>query len=371
MTTVRKPVGPVRYAMIGAGWFGQEAVLPAFRNARHNSRLAVIVSGDPTKRAELAKKYDVPAVPYSDLTRVLASGDVDAVYVVTPNTEHEEPTLAAARHGVHVLCEKPLAESAAAADRMVAACNAAGVRLMTAYRLHFEKANLTAVEHVRQGKIGNPRLLNATYTSTVAEGNIRLDPAHGGHPLLDLGVYCVNAARYLFRDEPIEAVGYEVGRKGATAGGVPDMVAAVLKFPADRLAAISCGFAQAPVSHYRVVGTAGELELDPAFSYTGKKALALTIGHDTRKTMFPNVDQVAPEIEYSSDCLLGGRPPEPDGREGATDLRVIDAIRASVRDGRAVPVQPAPEKPRPDLHQYRERPPVKKPELVHAAAPSE
>jgi glucose-fructose oxidoreductase len=370
MTSPRQPAGPVRYAVVGAGWFAQEAVLPAFRNATV-SRLAAIVSGDPTKRAELAKRYDVPAVPYSEFERVLSGGEVDAVYVATPNTEHEEPTLAAARYGVHVLCEKPLAESAAAAGRMVAACDVAGVRLMTAYRLHFEKANLTAVEHVRRGKLGTPRLISTTYTQTVVEGNVRLDPARGGHPLLDLGVYCVNAARYLFRDDPIEVTGYEVGRKGAKDGRVPDLVGAVLKFPADRLAVLACGFAQAKVSHCRIVGTGGELELNPAFSYTGKKTLSLTIDDDTRKTMFPSTDQVAPEIEYFSTCLLEGRAPEPDGWEGLADLRVIDAIRTSARDGRAVPVQPGPEKPWPDLRQHREKPPVETPELVHAAPPTD
>jgi glucose-fructose oxidoreductase len=356
--------------VIGAGWFGQEAVLPAFRNVRL-SKLAVIVSGDPVKRSVLAEKYDVPAAPYSDLERVLSAGEVDVAYVATPNTEHEEPTLLAARYGVHVLCEKPLAESAATAGRMVAACDAAGVRLMTAYRLHFEKANLTAVEYVRRGKLGNPRLLSATFTQTVTAGNFRLDPAHGGHPLLDLGVYGVNAARYLFRDEPIEVSGYEVGRKGAKEGGVPDLVAAVLKFPTDRLAVISCGFAQAKVSHCRVVGTTGELELSPAFNYTGQKVLSLTLDNDTRKTIFPDSDQVAPEIEYFSTCLLTGRPPEPDGREGFADLRVIDAIRASIRDGRAVPVQPVEKKPWPDLRLHRAKPPVRKPELVNAAPPSD
>src|SRR5262245_31206851 len=135
MTMSRRPVGPVRYAVIGAGWFGQEAVLPAFQNAKPISRLALIISGDPTKRAALSRAYDVRAVPYTDLDRVLASGDVAAVYIATPNTEHEEPALLAARNGIHVLCEKPLAEAAAAAERMVAACDAAGVRLMTAYRL--------------------------------------------------------------------------------------------------------------------------------------------------------------------------------------------------------------------------------------------
>src|SRR5688572_7699802 len=106
----------VRYALIGAGWFGQAAILPAFKNAKTNSELAAIVSGDAAKRAELGKEYGVPTHPYEKLDELLASGQIDAVYIATPNTEHREPTLLAARHGVHVLCEKPLAETAAAAE---------------------------------------------------------------------------------------------------------------------------------------------------------------------------------------------------------------------------------------------------------------
>src|SRR5438094_122261 len=146
MPTPKPPAGRVRYAVVGAGWFGQEAVLPAFANANENSELATIVSGDAKKRATLSAKYKVPAISYQEYGQLLASGSVDAVYVVTPNSEHKEHVLAAAERGVHVLCEKPLADTAAAAEEIVGACDRGGVLLMTAYRLHFEKANLTAAE---------------------------------------------------------------------------------------------------------------------------------------------------------------------------------------------------------------------------------
>ena len=126
------------------GW----AVLPAFANARRNSELVALFSGDADKRRELSEKYGVPAFDYDEYEPVLARGEIDAVYVVTPNALHREHTILAARRGVHVLCEKPLADSSEACRAMIDACRENGVKLMTAYRLHFEEANLTAVEMV-------------------------------------------------------------------------------------------------------------------------------------------------------------------------------------------------------------------------------
>jgi glucose-fructose oxidoreductase len=359
----------VRYAVVGAGWFGQEAVLPAFHNARGNSELAAIISGDPTKREALSIHYGVPTLPYSDMESLFKSGEIDVAYIVTPNAEHAGPAIKAAECGVHVLCEKPLAKSAAIAEKIVEACERNGVGLMTAYRLHFEKANLTAVEHIRRGRIGEPRLLNATYTQTVAEDNVRLDPKQGGHPLLDLGIYCINAARYLFRAEPVEVIGYETGRRGSKDGGVPDLVTAILKFPHSRLAQISAGFGQAEVSHFRMTGTDGSLELNPAFSYAGERTLTMTVEGQKRVEHFPAVDQVAGEIEYFSERLLTGRVPEPDGTEGLLDMIIIDAILTSIREGHSVPLQPVEKRKRPSLRQERAKPPHKKPMLIHASPP--
>ena len=365
--TIRKRV---RYAVVGAGWFGQEAVLPAFANAKENSELAAIVSGDTEKRAVLSADYNVPACSLEQYEDLLASGTIDAVYIVSPNSVHKDQVLAAARHGVHVLCEKPLADTAVAAEAMIAACDKAGVHLMTAYRLHFEPANLQAIDLIRKKAIGEPRVFSALFTQQVDADNSRLDASLGGHPLLDVGIYCVNAARYLFRAEPIEVTGFQAAGDDPRFKDVPETVCAILRFPGERLATFTCGFGQAKASLYTVLGTKGQVRLDPAFSHSGERRIHLTTDAAPETTTFPDTDQVAPEIVYFSDCVKANRRPEPDGREGLIDLWIIEAIKASAMKGLAVPLQPVPEKPRPQPTQEITKPAREKPELVNAAPPS-
>ena len=359
----------VRYAVVGAGWFGQAAVLPAFANAKENSELAAIVSGDAQKRATLSADYGVPAYSYEQYDDLLASGAVDAVYIVSPNSLHHDHTIAAARHGVHVLCEKPLADTAVAAEEMIAACDRAGVLLMTAYRLHFEKANLQAIELVRKGTIGEPRVMISTFTQQVDPDNSRLDANLGGHPLLDVGIYCVNAARYLFRAEPTEVTAFAATGNDPKFKNVPEMVSAVMRFTDERLATFVCGFGEAKTSSYQVLGTNGDIRLDPAYSHSGERAMTVTVDGKSKKAKFPDCDQIAPEIVYLSDCIRSGRRPEPDGREGLIDLWIIEAIKASAEKGMAVPLQPLPEKPRPDRGQLINKPKKDEPDLVNAAPP--
>src|SRR5262245_59285650 len=142
----RKPKSRVRYAVVGLGHFAQAAVLPAFAHAEDNSELAALITGDPEKAAELSKKYGVPATSYDDFDRLAASGDIDAAYIVVPNALHRSFTERAARGGLHVLCEKPLAYTSADCRAMIDACAKTNVFLMTAYRLHFEEGNLQTVE---------------------------------------------------------------------------------------------------------------------------------------------------------------------------------------------------------------------------------
>ncbi|MGC4001847.1 MAG: Gfo/Idh/MocA family oxidoreductase [Pirellulales bacterium] len=189
----------VRYAVVGMGHIAQSAVLPAFSHAE-NAKLQAIVSDDAKKRKEIAAKYNLDqAVAYEDLDDLLNRGDVDAVYIALPNSMHREYVTRAAKAGVHVLCEKPLGVDVDDCQAMIDACQDAGVRLMTAYRLHFEKANMRAVEIVNSGKIGEPRLFSSVFTMNVKEGDIRLRKDLGGGTLYDIGIYCINAARYLFR----------------------------------------------------------------------------------------------------------------------------------------------------------------------------
>src|SRR3954469_24098748 len=144
----------VRYAVVGAGHIAQVAVLPAFEHARESCELVAIVSGDPAKRQELSAKYDLAfAGDYAQYEDVLTTSRADAVYIALPNTLHREYAERAARVGVNVLCEKPMAVTQADCQAMIDAAKQNNVRLMIAYRLHFEEANLRAVDLIRKGQL--------------------------------------------------------------------------------------------------------------------------------------------------------------------------------------------------------------------------
>jgi glucose-fructose oxidoreductase len=360
----------IRYAVVGQGWFAQTAILPAFANAADNSVLAALVSGDPEKRRELSKKYSVPAYGYELYDSLLAGGTLGAVYLALPNSMHREFTERAARHGVHVLCEKPMAPTVDDCQVMIDACDRAGVKLMIAYRLHFEEGNMKAVELVQSGRIGEPRLFSSVFTQRVGEGNIRLESHLGGGPLGDVGIYCINAARYLFREDPVEVVAFAATADRKRFEKVPEMVGGILRFPDERLATILIGFGEADVSTYRVIGTKGNLRMEPAYGFDTDLVQYLTVGEKTEAKTFRRRDQVAPEILYFSDCILRDQQPEPSGWEGLADVRVIEGLKQSLLQGKAVPLQPSPAKKRPGADQQIKRPAHSKPELVDAAPPS-
>src|SRR4051812_40913564 len=362
------PKRVIRYAVVGCGHIAQVAVLPAFANARRNSSLAAIVSGDAVKREELRKKYDVEqALDYDSYDQLLKSGTIDAVYIALPNNMHAEYTERAARAGIHVLCEKPMAVTEAECELMARVARENNVKLMIAYRLHFERANLEAVEIARSGRIGEPRLFNSTFTMTVVPDNIRVKRAMGGGVLYDIGVYCINAARSLFRDEPIEV---HAAASGAI-GDVEESVSAVLRFSSERLASFTCSFGAAKVSQYRLVGTKGDLAVDPAYEYARPLEHRLSLeGNVVSERRFAKRDQFAPELLYFSDCLLTNRDPEPSGEEGLADVRVIRALYQSMKDGAPVELAPYQPRERPSLEQEIRRPPIEKPTVIHAQAPS-
>jgi predicted dehydrogenase len=357
----------VRYAVVGLGHIAQVAVLPAFGNARRNSKLAALVSGDPTKRKELSERYGVDkAVAYEQYDELLKSGDIDAVYIALPNSLHSEHTIRAAEAGMHVLVEKPMAVTEEQCERMAKAARDAHVKLMVAYRLHFERANLEAIEVARSGRIGEPRLFNSSFTMHVVPGNIRVQSALGGGVLYDIGIYCINAARGLFRDEPIEVRAMSAG----TIGDVEESVSALLRFSHDRLATFTCSFGAVDVSEYRIIGTKGDLAVEPAYEYAQALQHRLTLDGERKERRFAKRDQFAPELLYFSDCVLKNQDPEPGPEEGLADIRVIRALYRSAQVGQPVELAPYEKRERPSLEQEIRRPPIEKPRTVHTQAPS-
>src|SRR5678815_1235312 len=244
----------VRYAVVGLGHIAQVAVLPAFRHARSNSELVALVSNDPVKQRRLGDQYRVPETySYEEYELCLRSGDVDAVYIALPNNLHREFAVRAARAGVHVLCEKPLAVTEEDCEEIIRACAENHVKLMTAYRLHFNRSNLEAVKILKSGRIDEPRIFNSLFTMQVKEGNIRLKKELGGGTLYDIGIYCINAARYLFRAEPTEVFAFSADRTEKRFREVDEMTSAVLRFPEDRLATFTSSFGAGDTSEYEVV----------------------------------------------------------------------------------------------------------------------
>src|SRR5687767_11379612 len=224
----------IRYAVVGLGHIAQVAVLPAFAHARRNSRVTALVSNDRSKLKAVATKYRVPGTySYDDYDRCLEQ--VDAVYIALPNSMHAEYTIRAAEAGVHVLCEKPMAVTTRDCRRMIAACRKNRVKLMIAYRLHFEQINMKAIELIRSGKIGEPKFFNSSFAMTVRRGNIRTKASMGGGTLYDIGVYCINAARYLFRDEPSEVLAMSTNAGTQKLSEIDESTGALLRFKGERL----------------------------------------------------------------------------------------------------------------------------------------
>jgi predicted dehydrogenase len=356
--------------VIGLGHIAQVAVLPAFAHARRNSVLAALVSDDQRKLRTLGRRYRVSRLHhYDDVDELFTSGAIDAVYITLPNSMHAEYCVRAARAGLHVLCEKPLAVTTRDCEYMIQEARSARVKLMTAYRLHFERASLEAAQIVRSRKLGDVRYFDSQFSMQVKAGNIRLDCDLGGGPLYDIGIYCINAARCALAAEPTHVWATATNSNDPRFAEVPETVSAVLKFPENRVATFTCSFGAADRSAYEIVGTKGSLRMEPAYEYAEGLAYELTIGTRKRRKRFAKRDQFAPELLYFSDCVLDNREPEPSGEEGLADVRVIEALRESIESGRFVSTELAQRSRRPSLKQEIQRPAVRKPKLVNVGSP--
>lgn len=368
---VRDRTARVRFAVVGLGYFAQAAVLPAFAHAR-NAKLTALVSDDQEKLGKLARKYGVAhTYSYDQYQECLASKEVDAVYIALPNDLHKEYAIRAARMGVHVLCEKPMSITERDCEEMIREAREHEIRLMVAYRLHFDPANLKAIEIAKSGKLGEIRFFQSTFAMQVKDDNIRIRPERGGGPVYDIGVYCINAARYIFREEPYEVFAHAASNDDPRFKDVEEMAAVTMRFPDERLASFTCSFGAADCSSFRIFGTKGDLLMEPAFEFAIPLRQKVTIRGRSRETAYPKRDQIAPELMYFADCVLRGREPEPSGIEGLADVRVIRAIHESARTGRPVRLDPFEKRMRPSPAQAMEAPAVEELDLFHAQAPTQ
>jgi predicted dehydrogenase len=363
----------VRYAVIGLGHIAQAAVLPAFKHAKRNSTLAALVSSEPKKLKQLSRRYGVQRTcDYDEVDDLFASGEIDAVYIALPNDMLRDYTVRAARAGLHVLCEKPMAVTAGECEEMIRASREAKVKLMIAYRLHFERANLEVAKLART-KLGDLRFFTSDFSMQVTDDNIRLNPPEkGGGPLYDIGIYCINAARYCFAQDPVEVWASGSRSNDPRFRNVEETVAAVMRFKDERLGSFTCSFGAADKSIYSITGTKGSVTLDPAYEYAVGLSYRLKIGERETKKKFSKSDQFAPELLYFSDCVLQDREPEPSGEEGLADVKIIEAMLQSIATGRPVRLELRQRKQRPTLKQEIRSPAVpREPQLVNVKPASQ
>lgn len=367
-----EPDRKVRYAIVGLGDIAQEDMMPGFDHSG-NSEITALITSDPVKARELGHKYGVSALfTYDEYDRALHSDAFDAIYLATPNWRHAEFIVPALEAGIHVLAEKPLEVSSEKCKEILAAERSSDAKLMVAYRLHFEPATLDTIDKIRAGELGEVHLFASTFSQLVDPENHRVLNGELAGPVLDMGPYPVNAARYLFEDEPEEVVS-AVGSKHRQSGFPQDFfdtVAVTLRFPKNRLAQFNLSYFGNPSNSLIVVGTKGVLELNPAYTFGTALAQTVVIGEDTNEQSFKNTDHFGGELKYFSECVLGDERPEPDGEEGFADVRVLEGILTALDTGKSVQLPPFQRSRRIDTSRQKMMlGAVSTPELVHASNP--
>lgn len=361
----------IRYAIVGLGDIAQEAMMPGVDHTG-NSEITALVSGDPEKARKVAEQYGVADIyAYEQFDQMLSSGKIDAIYLATPNWRHAEFAIPALRAGIHVLVEKPLEVSTEQCKAIAEAEKASTAKLMVAYRLHFEPATLSAIERIRSGELGEIILFSSTFVQKVDPANHRARSGVAAGPLLDMGPYPINAARYVFEDEPLEIVSaVGVRHEEAGLGDFDDTVAVTLRFPGERLAQFVVSYAANALESYFVVGTEGSIAMQPCYTYGKPLQQTVTIGLDESRHSFKNTDHFGGEMKYFSDCILNDTHPEPDVEEGYADVRVIKGILKALESGGPVQLEPFARTIRIDTSAQAETlRAVKSPDLVGVSNP--
>ncbi len=328
---------PIGYAVVGLGDLVQRGVLPAFTHAADTSRLVAVVGSDRARAQALADEFRATAYHLDELRQCLQREDVNAVYIATATALRCDYAVEAARAGAHVLCDRPMAVTADECRRMIRTCQTNRVKLMVASRLTFHPAHARAVELIRGGAIGAPRTFSSDATLRLEDADDpRLQRRLGGGTVYELGVSCVSAARGLFGADPAQVMAMTARATRRYGGDVDDGAVALVRFPEERLAHFHTSFGEAPTSVLTLLGEEGWLRLTPAYRHDVPVTLEL-VRHGRREEMtFEPTDQFAADITYFSSCITQDRAPEPSGIDGLQDVRVIEAIYRSARDGRPV-----------------------------------
>jgi predicted dehydrogenase len=326
----------IGYCVIGLGRIADHFMRGTQASA--HSKITALVSGHRDQAERIAAQFGVPResiYSYEEFDRIAANPAIDAVYVALPNSMHAEYTLRAAKAGKHVLCEKPMAISSAECMQMIAACDAAHVKLMIAYRLHFEPITLKALDIVRSGKLGRLQAMEGANGFNIQMGEWRYTKAlGGGGSMFDVGIYCLNAFRMFAGEEPF---GFQAQASTQDHDErfkeVEENVSWLMKFPSGALATGASTYGANMPGFYRLHGAQGWLEVG-TYGYEGQhlKAQYAAVEKGAPSVVLDEISQekdpmqFVREVDHFSDCILHNRKPQAPGEEGLADMRCIEAI---------------------------------------------
>ncbi|MHB8283472.1 MAG: Gfo/Idh/MocA family protein [Caulobacteraceae bacterium] len=338
------PARRVGFAIMGLGRLALENILPAFAQCKH-ARPTALISGDPDKMRAIAAQYGIAAdscYSYGDFARIRDNPAVDVVYVVLPNALHRDAVVQAAGAGKHVLCEKPMATSPQEAREMIEACRRAGRKLMIAYRCQYEVNNKELARRARAGEFGQIQLIDAVNTQNQGDPDQwrQVRRLSGGGSLPDVGLYCLNTARALLGEEPIEvSAAIHSPPDDPRFREVESTVSFTLHFPSGAIANCASSYSAHEYRSFRVLGAAATADLENAFAYEGQKLrvmrrdgqaeadIALSLAHK---------NQFSLEIDHMAQCIRTDALPRTPGEEGLQDQILMAAIYEAARTGRPV-----------------------------------
>jgi predicted dehydrogenase len=327
----------IGYCIVGIGRIAAH-YLAGMKTSQY-SRVTALVSGHRDKAEKTAAEFGVPVgsiYNYENYDAIAGNKAIDAVIVCLPNSMHPEYTIRAAQAGKHVLCEKPMCTTVADAEAMIAACRKANRKLMIAYRCHFEPMNLRGVQLIREGRLGAIHAIESINGFNIKPGEWRINRIlGGGGPMMDVGIYSLNACRYLTGEEPVEWKGEmsTIDRDGRFAE-VEENMSWTMKFPSGVLTSCQTSYGVSMPGWYRVRGTKGTLEMATAFTYQGQHLTAKIAGE-------PAIDETSPlrdpahfplEMDHLAECIFRNQEPKTPGEEGLRDMRLMmDIYRSAGR----------------------------------------
>lgn len=322
LTGKQKKVG---IALVGLGNYSTGTLAPALQET-NTAYLAGIVTGTPSKEKIWMEKYGIPrknVYNYENYEEIADNPDIDIIYVVLPNSMHKEYTIRAARAGKHVICEKPMALNADECREMIAACKENGVQLSIGYRMQFEPHTQEVM------RLGQEKVFGAVRQISCGAGYREKRPDHwkankamGGGAMMDMGVYPLQAARYVTGEEPISVSARSYVTRPEIFSEADEIMYFDLQFPSGCVASLATGF-HTGFNYLKVYAENGRFGLEPFSSYRGIKG---TISKGVLD--FPVVNQQATQMDEVAENILSGKPMRVPGEEGLKDMIVVDEIYA-------------------------------------------